>query len=179
MAFSKQPPETVPGYDHYPGPDLLDAEGQTKVLEALTELQGRPDSLSDLLDDVMGLLVQYVVFPSDAAVVAVALWVAHTHSVECFDTTPRLAILSAEKVCGKTRLLEVLNHICASPVFTPNLTTAALFRLIDARQPTVLLDEADAIFNPRAHNFEELRGLLNAGYRRGATVPRVVAKAPR
>ena len=177
MAFSEHPPETVPvGYDHLSGPDLLDAEGETKVLETLAELQIRPDSLSDLLDDVTTLLVQYVVFPSDAAVVAVALWTAHTHAVESFDTTPRLAILSAEKESGKTRLLEVLNHVCASPVFTPNLTTAALLRLIDARQPTVLLDEADAIFNPRAHHYEELRGLLNAGYRRGATVPRVVGE---
>ena len=41
----------------------------------------------------------------------------------------------------------------------------------DERSPTLLLDEVDAIFKARER--EELRGLLNAGYRRGAVAHRM------
>src|SRR5262249_51327136 len=47
-------------------------------------------------------------------------------------------------------------------------TTAVLFRLVHAQSPTILADEYDAWLA----NNEELRGLLNAGHRRGAMVYR-------
>jgi hypothetical protein len=50
-----------------------------------------------------------------------------------------------------------------------------VFRKIDADPPpTLLLDEVDAIFNPKNGNTEGLRALLNAGNRPGTKVPRCV-----
>jgi Protein of unknown function (DUF3631) len=49
-----------------------------------------------------------------------------------------------------------------------------MFRKIERDRPTILLDEADALWGAKADGREGLRALLNAGYRRGATVPRVV-----
>jgi len=41
------------------------------------------------------------------------------------------------------------------------------------RRPTILLDEADTIFGPRASkDHEDLRGFVNSGYRRGAMAQR-------
>ena len=40
-------------------------------------------------------------------------------------------------------------------------------------QPTLLFDEVDAIFGPKARDREDLRGMLNAGYRRGAVACRM------
>ena len=48
--------------------------------------------------------------------------------------------------------------------------------MIEVNQPTILLDEADVVFSPKASNLEELRAILNAGFRRGATVQRVVGE---
>ena len=45
----------------------------------------------------------FVAYPSEHALVAHVLWIAHTHLIEYFDTTPRLAFMSAEKASGKTR----------------------------------------------------------------------------
>ena len=56
---------------------------------------------------------RYVAFPSAAAAVAVTLWAAHTHLVGQFESTPRLALLSPEKQCGKSRTLELLELVCA------------------------------------------------------------------
>lgn len=53
-----------------------------------------------------------------------------------------------------------------------------VFRKVEAERPTLLLDEADAIFNPKlADRYEGLRGLLNEGNRRGAKVDRCVGGA--
>jgi len=42
--------------------------------------------------------------------------------------------------------------------------------------PTILFDEIDTVFGPRAKDNEELRGLLNAGHRRGAVAGRCVVR---
>jgi hypothetical protein len=48
--------------------------------------------------------------------------------------------------------------------------------VIDRRQPSILLDEADSVFGSKktAENHEDLRAALNAGYRQGASVYRMV-----
>ena len=86
----------------------------------------------------------------DAQADAVTLWVAHTHVFDAFGCTPYLAIASAEKRSGKTRLLEVLELLVREPLPTANISDAALFRVIDERQPTLLIDEVDAIFGKKS-----------------------------
>ena len=127
-----------------------------------------------LIADVAHLLRRFVVFPSEHAQIAAALWVVHAHAADCAESTPRLAVLSPEKQSGKTRLLEVLELLVPRPLRPANMTAAALYRMIAARQPTVLFDEIDATFGPKAGDHEELRAVLNAGHRRGATVARCV-----
>jgi len=113
-----------------------------------------------------------VVFPTEKVdAIAVTLWIAHTYVFSAFDTTPRLAILSAEKGSGKTRVLELVSLLANRPRFTPDISAAALYRVIDNDHPTLLIDEADAIFSGRRPN-DALRGVINAGYRRGQTVMR-------
>ncbi|NOQ60686.1 DUF3631 domain-containing protein [Mycolicibacterium fortuitum] len=93
--------------------------------------------------------------------------------------TPRLILDSAEPGSGKTRVLELLALLCRSAKLTLSTTTAALYRRIAAAAdegippPTVLQDEADAIFGKTSTpQSEDLRALFNAGYRKGATVDR-------
>ncbi len=71
-------------------------------------------------------------------------------------------------------MLEVLELLVPRPLRAANMTSAALYRLIAARGPTVLFDEIDATFGPKAGDHEELRAVLNAGHRRSATVARCV-----
>lgn len=130
---------------------------------------------TSILADVEALLRRYVVFVSDAQVVATALWVAHTHAIEAADTTPYLWLQSPTKRSGKTRVQEVVELLVARPWFVTRPTEATLFRVIDERQPTLLVDEVDTLFGrdpTGAH--EGLRAVLNSGHRRGAVVPRCV-----
>jgi hypothetical protein len=122
-----------------------------------------------LLDDVRSFVRRFVVL-DDHQADTIALWAAHTHAADAFGCTPYLAITSPEKRSGKTRLLEVLELLCREPLPTANISDAALFRVIDSKQPSLLVDEVDAVFGKKSPR-EELRGMLNAGYRQGDDPP--------
>jgi hypothetical protein len=137
-----------------------------------------PQDGATLLSEVEALLGRYVAFPSEHARIATTLWVAHAHLLDVFESTPRLAALSPEPASGKTRLLEVLALLVPRPIESVNCTPAALFRLVanESTRPTVLFDEIDSVFGPKAKPAEELRGLINAGHRRGASAYRCVGE---
>jgi hypothetical protein len=127
-----------------------------------------------LLDDVETFLARFVVYPSEAARVAHVLWIAHTWFMDRWDSTPRIAFLSPEPGSGKSRALEVSEPLVPRPVHAVNVSAAYLFRKVSAEEgpPTILYDEADTVFGPKAKENEDLRGLLNAGHRKGATAGR-------
>jgi putative DNA primase/helicase len=130
----------------------------------LSEPEPWPESVggAELLGGLMAAFRRYLVLPFGAAEV-LALWTVHAHAFEAFQHTPRLDIRSPEKGCGKTIVLDVLESLTPRSVRTENVTTAVLFRLVDAHKPTLLIDEVDSFLK----NNEDLRGALNAGHRRG------------
>lgn len=130
--------------------------------------------LSELLYDLTATIQRFIVLP-DGAVEAVALWIAHTWCFEVFDFTPRLVICSPVMGCGKTSLLDAARGAGRRAIAAENTTTAALFRAIAEWRPTVILDEADNLLLPKTAD-PELRGILNAGFRRGASVVRCVGE---
>ena len=131
-----------------------------------------------ILDQIHGFLARFIAYPSDHAHIAHTLWVAHTHVMDAWDSTPRLAFLSPEPGSGKTRALEITELLVPNAVEAVNVTPAYLFRKVgdNKAKPTILFDEIDTIFGPRAKDNEEIRGLLNAGHRQGAMAGRCVVK---
>jgi hypothetical protein len=114
-----------------------------------------------LLSQLSAIFTGYVVMPH-AAADATALWVMHAYLIEAADATPRLAIKSPEKRCGKTRLLSIIDHLAPRALATSNISPAAMFRTIQAAKPTLLIDEADTFVTMS----EELRGVINSGHTR-------------
>jgi hypothetical protein len=130
-----------------------------------------------VLERVFEFNGRFIVYPDRHAQVAHTLWIAHTHLMDAWETTPRLAFLSPEPSSGKTRGLEITELLVPRPVAAMNVSAAFLIRTVSAEEglPTILFDEADATFGPKAKDSnEEVRALINAGYRRGATVGRCV-----
>ncbi|WP_193561357.1 DUF3631 domain-containing protein [Mycolicibacterium hodleri] len=143
---------------------------------AFGQTPAEEDDGATLLDDVERFAGPFLAFATPHHLVVVVLWIVHTWAVNAFYVTPRLVLDSPEPGSGKTRVLEVLALLSRNAKLTLSTTTAALYRRIAAagdQPPTVLQDEADAVFgktaNPQA---EDLRALFNAGYKRGATVDR-------
>jgi hypothetical protein len=134
------------------------------------------DEGTQLLADVETYAGKFLAFPNKHCLTVLVLWIAHTWALSAFYVTPRLVLDSPEPGSGKTRVLEILALLCRGAKLTLSTTTAALYRRIAAageHPPTILQDEADAVFTGKGTpQAEELRALYNSGYRRGATVDR-------
>jgi hypothetical protein len=127
---------------------------------------GRAPDGAELLERLAWFIRRYVALSEEQALL-IALWVVHTHTLDAADTTPYLNVKSAEKRSGKTRLLEVLSLLAAGSWLTGRVTAAVLVRKVAAVAPALLLDESDAAFKGEREYAETLRGVLNAGFRRG------------
>ncbi|MFY9770242.1 MAG: DUF3631 domain-containing protein [Xanthobacteraceae bacterium] len=129
-----------------------------------------------LLDEVYEFLGRFIAYPSKEARAAHTLWLCHTHLMQCWETTPRLAFLSPEPASGKTRCLEISELLVPSPILAVNVTPAYLVRKIASEEGvTILFDEVDTVFNHGSstkEGTEDVRALLNGGYRRSAVVGR-------
>jgi Protein of unknown function (DUF3631) len=139
------------------------------VADPAPESHSAVDGLGEgaaLLEAIHHFVRRFVVL-SDAQRTVIATWIVHTHALLAAETTPYLAITSAEKQSGKTRLLETLEILVHKPWLTGRATAAVLVRKIEAQRPTLLLDESDAAFNGEQEYAETLRGVLNTGHRRG------------
>ncbi|MGW4421921.1 DUF3631 domain-containing protein [Streptosporangium sp. NPDC004631] len=132
-----------------------------------------------LLDALLAALTRYVILPTPEAADAVVLWIAASHAQPAWAHAPRLVIRAPEKRCGKSRLLDVVEATCHNPFITVNSSSAAVYRSISEDPPTMLVDEADTIFGPKADGNEDLRGLLNAGHQRNRPAKRYDANANR
>jgi hypothetical protein len=158
--------------------------GEAQRMRAHARVDSRSTSQTNvidgapLLDRVHTFLGRFVSYPSMYAHVAHTLWVAHCHAMDAWESTPRLAFLSAEPGSGKTRALEASELLVPNPVEAINVTPAYLFRKVGSSggRPTILFDEIDTVFGPKAKENEDLRGLLNAGHRKGAMAGRCVVK---
>jgi hypothetical protein len=139
-----------------------------------------PDEIDGaaLLDQIEEFLGRFVAYPSEAARIAHTLWIAHTWFMDSWESTPRIAFLSPEPGSGKSRALEVTEPLVPRPVHAVNTTPAYLFRKVsdEAGTPTILYDEIDTVFGPKAKDNEDIRGMLNAGHRRGAVAGRCITK---
>jgi hypothetical protein len=133
---------------------------------------------ADLLDDLADYYSRYVIYPSDAARNAHALWTAHTYRMDLWDSTPRIAFLSPEPGSGKTRCLEVMELVVPRPVHAVDCSSSYLFRKVaeEGELPTILFDEIDTVFGPKAKDNEDVRGMLNSGHRKGAKAGRSVIR---
>jgi hypothetical protein len=82
-----------------------------------------------------------------------------------FETYPYISLLGL-KGSGKTRLLTVAEKLCYNAIFSASISVAPLFRLVEATSATVLIDEAERLRDP--NESQELRALLNSGYKRAS-----------
>jgi hypothetical protein len=125
-----------------------------------------PVSGAEALDAVLVIVMRYIVITKTAGV-ALALWILHSYLMDAWQHSPILAVVSPVKRCGKSTLLSMSQALVYRPLICANTTSAVLFRLIEAEQPTLLLDEADTWLT---NEQSELRGIVNSGHTRTTAV---------
>jgi hypothetical protein len=134
--------------------------------------QGTKARDSANLDDgtVIGALSKFVrrfVFLNDATYYKlIAAWIVATYLHKQFEYMGYLFVYSPERRSGKSTLLELLNLLVYQPTgLQVSPTEAVMFRTAEGH--THLLDEVDSWKNK-----DDLRDVLNAGYKKGAIVAR-------
>jgi putative DNA primase/helicase len=125
-----------------------------------------------IVAEVAVFLRCHIVLPP-VLILVITAWVLAAWLSDAWDRFPHLAITSPDRRCGKTRLLDLLKLITPNAYCTSNISCAALYRLIELKRPTLLLDEAQSIRRRASEVSEVLRELLNAGIDRDAKVLRV------
>jgi hypothetical protein len=155
------------------------AEAQAQaVREAkalLDSIDSEPPDGPALLRNTEDLLRQYVVFPRPQYAFITTLWTGHTWVFDQMGYSPRLAVLSPAKRCGKTVLLSILARIVRKPLMAADVTAAYLVRAVNTLKPTLLLDEAADWLVGRGPDREAARliaSVLRRGYRPGQATGR-------
>jgi len=125
---------------------------------------------AELLANLAAVIRRHVILTVEQAD-AVALWAIFSHAIDGARISPKLAITSPTPRCGKSTLLALIAALVPRPLVASNISPAAVFRVIEKANPTLLIDEADSFLKDN----EELRGVLNSGHSRdGAYVIRCV-----
>ena len=95
--------------------------------------------LADVLDEMAGILREYMALPYPHVDVLAATWIAGTYCYREFQTYGYLVLRSATPRCGKTRLLKLIARLCCgNPKMTVSPTPATLFR----SNRVLILDDA-------------------------------------
>jgi hypothetical protein len=128
--------------------------------------------IKNIVERIETYLQDYVTLADPQYSLPIALWIIGTYCFMDFDSYPYLQITSSTKRSGKTRLSEMISFCCSNPRNFGALTGATLFRAIDEEHPTIIFDEAEGLNSEAAGT---MRSVLNIGYRRGQTVPRLAA----
>jgi hypothetical protein len=93
------------------------------------------EDIPDILGLVLALLEEHTNTTPEERV-AIALWILHCWVFEQFVVTPRLALLSPVRGCGKTTLLALIELLIPDGNRTDNTTAAAIYCYVIAPPTT-------------------------------------------
>jgi uncharacterized protein DUF3631 len=149
-----------------------DDDGQGRAVKIVDVLPWPESVDGEMLATMLVCAVKaYIVIREEAADV-ISFWILHTWLINDFRISPRLALTSPTKGCGKTTVLQLLNLLVRRPKRAGSISPPALFRTVEKYQPTLLLDENEKYLEVGS----DFHALLNEGHAQGATVLRVLGE---
>jgi hypothetical protein len=125
-----------------------------------------------LFSAIHNLFKTYVDFRSDIESRLLTLWTIGTYFYTMFPAYPYLA-LNGPKNSGKSTVMRVLQPLAFNMITTSDPTGSSMFRLIHQTSCTVGIDEAERYHNPKDPGMQQIRQLLNSGYKQGMPAIRV------
>ena len=128
-----------------------------------------PDVRSkDLFTLLRSIYTTYVEFSDEVAYDLMALFVMYTYAFRLFQSTGYVHFHGTQ-ASGKSRNLAILNVLAFNTVWASSMSAASLYRKLAGSPGTSCIDETEGFDGERG---EELRRILNAGYKDGAKVIR-------
>jgi hypothetical protein len=135
-------------------------------------LDGETVQPREVFNTIHDMFTRYVDFRSPVESRILTLWTIGTYFYQMFPAFPYLA-LNGPKNSGKSTVLRVLQPLAFNMITTSDPTGASMFRLIHYTSCTVGIDEAERYHNPRDPGMQQIRQLLNSGYKQGMPAIRI------
>jgi hypothetical protein len=124
---------------------------------------------ADLYIGIKTAFEEFIEFEDSIVYDFLTLWTIGTYFFHLFQSFPYLYI-GGIKQTGKTKLLTLLERLCFNAKFSTDMSTASLFRSIEAFRCTLLLDETENLANPERNL--TMRSLILSGNKKGGIVHR-------
>jgi len=138
-------------------------------------LKGETVEPGSVFKTVHDLFTHYVDFRSEVESAILALWTIGTYFYTMFPAYPYMA-LNGPKNSGKSTVMRVMQPLAFNMISTSDPTGPSMFRLIHYTSCTVGIDEAERYHNPKDPGMQQIRQLLNSGYKQGMPAIRLIGE---
>ena len=146
----------------------LETRWSRESVKAFLDRKSKAPSSRDVFRILRGVYTSYVEFADEIYHDIMALYVMYTYVFRLFESTGYVHF-NGTAASGKSRNLSILNALAFNTIWASSLSAAALYRKLDGSPGTTCIDESEGWEGERG---EELRRILNAGYKQGAQVGR-------
>jgi len=146
----------------------------TRLSEKLIKGEKKSCDGTEMLKGLKEVLESYICYSDPRHCLLHALWIIGTYCYSLFSYFGYLFFHSSKMRSGKTTALELSSRLAyeASPVL--NAPTAASIRDTAAEGGTVILDTLERLEEKSREAFSAIMELLDAGFRQGGTVMKMV-----
>lgn len=118
-------------------------------------------SFKEIYKDIQDSFAHYMDFDLDPRLYSLfPCFIIYTYFYPLFNSAPVLH-LWGEFQTGKTKILSLLEAMAFNPINSANISSASIFRLIESRRATILLDESEDLMT--TERAKEIRNMLLAG----------------
>jgi hypothetical protein len=127
-----------------------------------------------LVTELRRLIRKHIFFKDERIPTLIAVWILGSYFFEVFDFYGYLWVTSPAIRCGKSLLLDTISQLAFNS--TPRLvnpSVASIYRSIAFNKSTIILDEVEKLRNEDREEFSALMAILNGGFQKSSTVPRV------
>jgi hypothetical protein len=111
----------------------------------------------------------YMDFCEDVYYDVLTAFTIYTYFFPLFNSAPILQ-LWGEYSTGKSKICKLLEAMCFNPVYSANISSASVFRIVEASRSIILFDESEDLMT--SERGKEICNLLLAGYSKGGTTYR-------
>lgn len=153
-------------------PAKLPKECVERLLRKPTKVDGR-----QLLGRCVNLLRSYLHMRDERLYMLLAVWAIGTYLYPVFSHYGYMFLYSVQPRSGKTRTQELLSHLCFEATTPLNAPTVPTIRDTAAEGHTLILDTLERWNEKSTESFGAAMELLDAGFRNGGTVVKMVAQS--
>jgi len=119
----------------------------------------------ELLTKMHDVFPKYLELEDETTYFVLYLWIIGTYFYRLFSAYPYLDFTGTKRA-GKTKALELINLIAFNGIMSPDLTGSVMFRVIEQTGATICIDEAEQMKNQKSEQAQQVRTLLNQGFKK-------------